>query len=456
MYEARQHKEKVSRRIEVGNGTTQRVKMGNRKTNTKLSNVLQCKIFMDNGIELSEPYIIYRQIQEKFIHPLQNGLKFARILNRIYQFDLNMSMSYVMKALYDNPCDMNGVFLRIKIPQVIQNLQTIKQNDINEEIRNNRIRNDKRISIRAQENYLSGIYGKTDIENLREQTRTYNMRKADAELQEGDYLRNNYTNGDFRDIGFYDIFFYDKYSFLTCYEHVSSEVAKMSKDLVASWYFNAKNEDEIFATGELRSHSLRSDLNPNTETKSMSQDTKDNRTGRYFYSFIEHKDSKFNINTRFTRPATLDGNIGIGGVKDGSGRRLRIPLKKMVKAHAAIMGGDLVDDRQERTKMKLVQNSTPHKIFASSIGINSDVELQTMALLLKYVAFVFTRIYLALNNPNAKSNAILTIYRLKTERGRDLWEDLTRNVAQPQLMTPNRVSLGMKGIKLDSSPIIRD
>ena len=453
MYEARQNKEKICRTIDGGGMSRQRVKMENRRINTRLGNVLQCKIFMDNGIELSEPYIIYQQIQKEFMYPLQNGLKFAQILNRIYQFNLNMSLSHVIKALYDNPCDMNGVFLRIKIPKVIQNLQTINQGDINKEIKNNRIRNDKRISLRAQENYLNGIYGKTYIENLREQTRIYNMEKADAELQEGDYLQRNYTNGDFRGIGFYDIFFYDKYSFLTCYEHVLREVTEMSKDLVTSWYFNAENEDEIFATRELQSHSLRSELNPSTKTKSMPQDTKDNKTGRYFYSFIEHKDSEFNVNTRFTRPATFNGFVGIGGVKDGSGRRLQIPLKKMVKAHAVIMGGDLVDDRQEKTKMKLKQNSTPHKIFAPPRGLNGYVELQTMDLLQKYVAFVFTRIYLALNNSNAKSNAILTIYRLKSERGKDLWEDLTRNVAQPQLMTPNSVSLGMKDIKLDSSPI---
>ena len=52
---------------------------------------------------------------------------------------------------------------------------------------------------------------------------------------------------------------------------------------------------------------------------------------------------------------------------------------------------------------------------------------------------------------NIKKNILPNLRSLD---GKDLWEFLVRNVAQPQLMTPNKVSLGMKGIELDSSPIL--
>ena len=68
---------------------------------------------------------------------------------------------------------------------------------------------------------------------------------------------------------------------------------------MAAWYFNAENEAEILEAKELQSHSVRRDLNPGTKikSKSMSDDTIINRTGRYFYSFIEHKDTKTRSHT---------------------------------------------------------------------------------------------------------------------------------------------------------------
>lgn len=451
MYAERQNKGKVSRRIDRSDTARQWVDIENRRKKFFSSNTAQFKFYMDNGIELTEELLIYEELQKKLSYPPCYILELAAALFQTYQHDKNMIISCVLDVMRDN----SPQNLTINVQEIIKELDDIDQSEINSKIKTNRIRNDKRLSSDAQENYiLNG--NKNEVEILRERTRIDNKNVADAELKNGDYIKNNYVEIDFRKINHPNAFnlFRDCIPFTECYLHVLNEVVTMRHDLVASWYFNKENEDEIFSSGELKSFSLRNDIDSNTVRKSMFGDTKKNRTGRYFYSFIEHKDSEFNYNTRFTQIPTRNGIITPRGVNDGSGRRLRIPLKKMVKAYAIIMGGDLISDRQEE-KMGLKQNQTPQKIFASGVT-SSDLDLRMMNILANYVNFSFERICLALKDVNSMSKAINTIYRLKSKSGRILWEDLTRNVAQPQLMTPNRVSLGMKGIKLDSSPIIID
>lgn len=445
---ARQQQSYITRQVE--NGGRQRVKMRDER-NIFHKNMIQRKFYKDS-IALINPKLIRKEIEKKIDRYLINGQIFADTLYRTYRHDdKNMDISYVFKAMDNRTIEFDeheGVSC-VNITKVLAEIDGISQDEVNSKIRENRIYTDTRMDFHGQAAYLSGKYDKKDVEALREQWRSDNMAKADGELEKGEYLQEQYKNVDFRDF-VHGIEYMDEL-YLSCYRHVLENVLAMRNDLVASWYFNAKNEDEILKTKELQSYSVRRDLNHKLEGKSMDCDTETYKTSGYFYSFIEHKDSKFNTGTRFTNPATKDGTVGVEGVRDGSGRRLRFPFKKMVKAHAIIMGGDLTQDIQESGKMKL-KAPTPHKIFASGMEKETNIDERMQGLLLNYVSFTFDRIRLAIDQGgDARDHAIDEIIpTLLRKNGKYLWEYLTRNVANPQLMTPSKVSLGMKGLELDS------
>ena len=441
----------ITRQVE--NGVRQRVKMRDER-NISHKNMIQRKFYM-GSIALINPELIRKEIEKKIDLKLKNGQIFADTLYRTYQLgDKNMDMSYVIKAMHNKAMEFYKYekASRVNITKVLAEIDGISQDEVNNKIRENRILTDTRMSFDNQATYLSGVSNKEAVEVLRERWRLDNMAKADGELKKGKYLQEQYKNVNFRDF-VHEIEYIDGL-YSSCYNHVLENVLAMRNDLVASWYFNAKNEDEILRTKELQSYSVRRDLNPKLEGKSMFCDTVIHKTSGYFYSFIEHKDSKFNTGTRFQNPSTEGGIVGGRGVRDGSGRRLRFPFKKMVKAHAIIMGGDLTKDTQEsKDKMKLTE-PTPHKIFASGIENSPNIDTRMQGLLSNYVSFAFYRIRLAIDQGNdAKKHAIDEIIpSLLSKDGKDLWEYLTHYVANPQLMTPNKVSLGMKGLELDSSP----
>lgn len=447
----RQQQSYITRQVE--NGGRQRVKMRDER-NISHKNMIQRKFYM-GSIALINPELIRKEIEKEIDLKLKNGQIFADTLYHTYQLgDKNMDMSYVIKAMHNKAMEFYKYekASRVNIPKVLAEIDGISQDEVNNKIRENRIFTDTRMDFHGQAAYLSGKYDKKDVEALREQWRSDNMAKADGKLRTGEYFQEQYKNVDFRDF-VHGIEYMDEL-YLSCYAHVRQEVLAMRNDLVASWYFNAKNEDEILRTKELQSYSVRWDLNDELEGKSMFCDTVKHKTSGYFYSFIEHKDSAFNTGTRFSNPATKDGTVGVEGVRDGSGRRLRIPFKKMVKAHAIIMGGDLTQDTQESERKMKLDAPTPHKIFASGMEKETSIDERMQGLLLNYVSFTFDRIRLAIvQGGPAKDHAIdVIIPSLLNMHGKDLWEYLTHYVANPQLMTPNKVSLGMKGLELDSSP----
>lgn len=486
MYETRQNKEKVSRSIDGNNKRNMKnshlyienmpkfiiqklpipIRMFAGRKQIKDENIAQRKFYFGSIILCDENTIKYeleRNINRWFID-------YARLAKMLYDKynneDIDMSIE-ILKQVID---DM-WFFQRANNDTILTKLGQIDQENIKKEIKKVRINMDTRLSDETRREYINDHKNKTEIETLRDRWRQSNKEKADNELNKGKYIENEvYTEGirgfmhNGQDFSHYNFrrnaskkgkMRYIK-GVKQCYEHVLKEVLSIKDELVASWYFNAIDENEIFSAKELQSHSVRRKMDSNAYTKSMDIDTVNNKTGRYFYSFIEHKDSKYNTGTRFSQKATVDGQLNDGRVIDGSGRRLRIPLHKMVKAHAIIMGGDLVEDQQEVKKMKLTQNATRNKIFASGNVNPSNVNEYLEGLLKNYVNFVFYRLELVFNNQKDNDIVKQTITDLKNKKGQELWEYITRYVAQPQLMTPNKVSLGMKDIRLDSSPLTKE
>lgn len=318
---------------------------------------------------------------------------------------------------------------------------------------------------------------KEEVKVAREQLAKTYKTEADDNLSQGDYFK-NVQKDSFRDL----VVSLPESADFTLRDEVLAAVLAMKEHLTAAWYFNETGEKAVFDSGELISADVREEVKtPGTsiEKKTQDEDSQDNKTGRYFYSFIEHDASGFNTGTRFTKPATPTGTLSsLGGVKDGTGRRLRIKLSKMVKSGAMIMAGDLIADGVEYYKMGLDQNKTPQKLMASGTK-TQDTDQMTDGLLENYVNFAFLRISIAkdedaqirdsttnaLTGYKAGEHALVQLRTLvdnyntattpadKTKAERELWEYLVRQVAQPQLMTPVRVSLGMKGIKMDKSPV---
>ena len=419
MYEARQNKEKVSRRIDGNNENSIKNSYLDRENKSKIitqrtpisiqmfrrkqmvdKNTIQRRFYL-GSIALCDENTIRYELERNIKHWFMHYAELANMLyNKYNNEDIDMSIE-ILKQEIDNM----WFFQRANNNLILKKLNDLNQEDIKKKIKEVRIKEDTRLLPKAQEKYLNNPNSyKNSIEKERNKWRKNNMEQADKELRTGKYLKDNYKSH-FRELMIPNPI---NDSLEILHKVVLNKVLKMRGSLMAAWYFNAENEAEILEAKELQSHSVRRDLNPGTKikSKSMSDDTIINRTGRYFYSFIEHKDTKFNTNTRFSQPTTnSEGFVKEGIVKDGSGRRLRIPLIKMAKANAAIMGGDLVEDRQEQCKIGLKQNETPRKIFASGKETdNADNLLK--GLLINYVSFVFSRISIALKKLDMEGRII--------------------------------------------------
>lgn len=372
--------------------------------------------------------------------------------------DSHMEIGNIVKA-----ASKVGTISKKELPDFLHVLGSITPRDINTpENFHQRISNDTRLSDPTKLEYQKafndrandpGRYAaaKKRAKQERQQWVDNNSQEADVELKTGDYFQDIQEGRDFRTM--------DVPTTLTgpareTMRKVEARVLGMKDSLMAAWYYNQTDADKfkIFDEHELRSVRTREKLaGKKVDSKSMSVDVEDNKTGHYFYSFIEHEDTGFNTNTRFTQPATADGQLG-SGAGDDTKRRLRTPLRKNTKAGAIMMGGDLADDKQEQQKMGLSQNATPNKLF----GSGSDPD-KLEGLLRNYVRFVENRIYQAMPYTVSKINpfrsyttgevALQKLDTVDSMSDMELWEYLVRQIAQPQLMTPSKVSTSMKAVE---------
>lgn len=387
----------------------------------------------------------------------------------------HMEIGTVVKVVKEKPPTDTTQVLK-----VAEDVETIDQRDVNtpENFRQ-RISTDTRLNEKDKKDYIKAFNNrkvkpeayqtaKTAVKATRTQGNLANTATADGELRTGAYFLKTQKGVDFRGISLQSGLPTDLAQLL---HTVEVRVLGMKNKLKAAWYYNSENEKDIFDAHELRSVSARKALVPKgtvIESKSMAVDLDENKTGGYFYSFIEHEDSAFNTNTRFTGKASADGTIDARSKKAATGRRLRMPLSKMVKAGAMMMGGDLADDKQEREKMGLAQNKTPNKLFASSNTVGDKID----AMLRNYIQFIGKRIHEAMpsvakktkrffsgidffgmidTTPTKGELAIAKFRTIGTMTDQELWEYLVREIAQPQLMTPLKVSTSMKNVKLDDA-----
>lgn len=277
-----------------------------------------------------------------------------------------------------------------------------------------------------------------------------NRDEADALLRSGDYMTDQQRK-DFRTIDIKSGLPSDS-DVQELLDKTLARVMNMRDSLRAAWYYNQQNADDIFPSGELRSKRERQKLAPGATVMSKTMDDdEDNGTHGYFFSFIEHEESPFNVNTRFTKPATADGVLSTPA-DDDTKRRVVVDLEKLVKAGAIVLAGDILEDkiamgfgidRDKRITEQRVIGAGKAADRQEKSGVDAFDGLLT-----NVINTCALRLNAAMDNPAGDGMKILCeLADLDFWTDQELWDFLSRRVLQSQLMTPMKVSTSMKGLK---------